>query len=304
MIPLSVIICTYNPKREFLVRVLAALRRQTLPLADWELLVVDNNSTPPIRDWLTLEWHPAAQIIEQPRPGLTHARLAGGHRAKADLLVLVDDDNVLAENYLAQALQIAADHPHLGAWGGNCVPEFEIPPPAEIAPHLAALGINNVRGHLPQWSNFRDTFRTVPMGGGMCLRKAVFAAYQNHLTAAPHRAEYDRTGAILRSGSDWDMAMTAVDIGLGTGVFPALHLTHLIKRERLSLDYLEALHFGIGYSMTWIRHYRGILKVPYLETRLAAWLSAFREPPIARRLQRAERKGFAKAWAEIRALPK
>jgi hypothetical protein len=97
--------------------------------------------------------------------------------------------------------------------------------------------------------------------------------------------------------------MTAVDLGLGTGVFPALQLTHLIKRERLSLEYLERLHFGIGYSMTYIRHYRGILKIAYLETRFAAWLSEWREPPIARRLLRAERRGFSKAWEEIRNQP-
>ena len=40
----SVIICTHNPRENYLRRVLEALRAQTLPPAQWELLLIDNAS--------------------------------------------------------------------------------------------------------------------------------------------------------------------------------------------------------------------------------------------------------------------
>jgi glycosyltransferase involved in cell wall biosynthesis len=41
---LSVIICTHNPRKDYLERVLKALQEQTLPSESWELLLIDNAS--------------------------------------------------------------------------------------------------------------------------------------------------------------------------------------------------------------------------------------------------------------------
>ena len=41
---LAIAICTHNPRRDFLERTVASLRDQTLPLTEWELLIVDNAS--------------------------------------------------------------------------------------------------------------------------------------------------------------------------------------------------------------------------------------------------------------------
>jgi len=40
MIPVSVIICTHNPRPDYLQRVLDALKAQTLPKENWELLLM------------------------------------------------------------------------------------------------------------------------------------------------------------------------------------------------------------------------------------------------------------------------
>ena len=45
----SVVIPTHNPRMDYLRRVLEALRQQTLPCEQWELLFVDNNSQPELR---------------------------------------------------------------------------------------------------------------------------------------------------------------------------------------------------------------------------------------------------------------
>ena len=50
MQPISVIICSLNPRSDYLRRVLDSLQGQTLPASKWELLLVDNGSDYPLAD--------------------------------------------------------------------------------------------------------------------------------------------------------------------------------------------------------------------------------------------------------------
>jgi len=129
----SVIICTHNPRPHYLRRVLGALRAQTLPLDQWELLLIDNASERPLTatDW-GLSWHPRARHVREEDLGLAPARLRGIREAAAEMLVFVDDDNLLAPDYLEQALRIKREWPMLGVWGsGVTIPEFEAQPADE-----------------------------------------------------------------------------------------------------------------------------------------------------------------------------
>src|SRR5262249_33507085 len=105
---LSLIICTHNPRREYFDRCLGALRAQTLPSHDWELLIVDNCSAEPVNIEHILSYHPGAKVIREEVLGLTPARLRGIREATGDVLVFVDDDNVLDADFLQQALLVAA----------------------------------------------------------------------------------------------------------------------------------------------------------------------------------------------------
>ena len=137
---ISVIVCTHNPREDYLRRVLEALRAQTLPAREWELLLVDNASEKPLANRFDLSWHPNARHVREDRVGKAHALLRGIAEFQGELLVIVDDDNVLRADYLQAALKISADYPWLGAWSGSCNPEFEVEPPAELRPWLARPG--------------------------------------------------------------------------------------------------------------------------------------------------------------------
>ena len=128
---LSVIICCHNPRIDYFARVLEALKAQTLSTDNWELLVVDNASEGSVAASHNISWHPNAHHVREENLGLTCARLRGIAEASADLLVFVDDDNVIAENYLDVATQIATDWRCLGAWGGQQLAEFEGGEPRE-----------------------------------------------------------------------------------------------------------------------------------------------------------------------------
>jgi hypothetical protein len=163
----SVVIPTHNPRHDYLARVVDALRQQTLPREQWELLVVDNGSEQPLRAAgpkdqgskglkgeessadIDLGWHANARIVREEELGLTFARLRGFAEAKGELIVMVDDDNVLAPDYLETAINIAQERPELGAFGGKCLPEFEVEPEAWLASVRSGLGLRDL-GEAPQ----------------------------------------------------------------------------------------------------------------------------------------------------------
>ena len=125
----SVIVCTHNARPDYFRRCLDGLRGQSLSLDRWELLLVDNQSDVPVANAVDVSWQPSARIVREETLGLTPARLRGIREAAGQLLVFVDDDNVLDRDFLETALRVAEQKPFLGAWSGQCRPEFEVSPP-------------------------------------------------------------------------------------------------------------------------------------------------------------------------------
>src|ERR1700722_12041284 len=136
MLAISVIVCAHNPRSAYLVRVIEALRGQDLDLQAWELMIIDNASIKPLATILDLSWHPNGRHVLESELGLTAARRRGMREARSPLLVFVDDDNVLARDYLSKAVPIGRAWPALGTFGSGCIaPEFELEP----KPHLHRL---------------------------------------------------------------------------------------------------------------------------------------------------------------------
>jgi glycosyltransferase involved in cell wall biosynthesis len=242
MADVSVIICSHNPMPSQLGRVLAALETQTLPRCDWELLLVDNASAEPLAARWPLPWHPRARHVRENRLGLTPARLRGIRDASGDLLVYVDDDNVLAPDYLRNARDLVATHPHLGAIGaGVLAPEFAVEPPRELVPHLGLLALREASG--PLWSNNPRDLGCVPWGAGLCVSRQVAQEYERLVAQLGMDEVLDRHGEHLFGAGDVAFSWSAVLGGQGFGVFPTLCVTHLIRAERLTRRYfLQLVH--------------------------------------------------------------
>jgi glycosyltransferase involved in cell wall biosynthesis len=243
---LSVIIPTHNPSEKHLESVLLALAAQTLLTDCWELLIVDNGSTRPLSSATALMGHPQGRVIREERLGLTSARLAGFEATQGEIIVLVDDDNELATDYLAAALKIANDYPFLGTWSGNIELKFEpsaTPPPPDWRPFLAERSCKSAN-----WSNHPSHNDSTPWGAGLCVRRAVAAAYLLEVSKKPEHLSLDLHGSRLIYGGDTDIAFVGCSLGLGKGVFPILHLRHLILASRCERAYLVKVVEGRGYS--------------------------------------------------------
>lgn len=253
----SVIIPTHNPHPGRLRRTLTGLRAQSLPEERWETLLVDNASEPPFS---LKEFHDVApgnlRMVHEPQLGLTAARRRGFTEARAPLCVLVDDDNVLAPDYLAHVVQLFAAHPRVGALGGKSLPEFEVEPPdwaREFLPLLALRDLGDQpcisEGLRPPGATRNEyPAQAAPIGAGMAIRREAAAQW---LAESTDTSLSDRRGAELTSGGDNDIVFTLLKHGWEVGYFPELALTHLIPASRLTADYLGRLNHGIQKS--WVQ---------------------------------------------------
>lgn len=255
---LSIVLCTHNPRRAVLDETLAALRRQkALDAGGWELIVIDNASNPALLGSIDVSGYETARIVREDRLGLTHARLRGLTEAAGEVLVFVDDDNLLDEDYLRSAAGAMSGDHTLGAIGGKSIPRYATPPPAwfdELGIDLACRDLGE-RAQYASWEGVDAAQRSypvcAPIGAGLVVRRAVFEAYATAVERSPGRLGLGRRGADLASGEDNDLIMTALEQGWRVAYLPELRLEHVIPAARLARDYLA--NYAYSSTRTWVR---------------------------------------------------
>ena len=293
MADISVIICTHNPKAEYLQRVLDALAAQTLPLAHWELLLIDNASQTSLATQCDLSWHPRGRAVREDTLGLTPARLRGIRESDGDILVYVDDDNVLAPDYLKTVHDLLHAHPYLGAIGAGALePEFAVEPGPELVPYVALLALRS--NSQAAWSHNPTDLACVPWGAGLCATRPVALAYVRLVEQLDAHGLLDRRGQRLYGNGDVAFSWAASLIGKGFGVFPDLRATHLIRAERVTRQYFLRLACDSALSGS-VSDYLFLGIAPSSKTR--RWLELIRLP-----LRGIRRGRFAMqmGWACIR----
>lgn len=261
MARVSVIIPAHNPRPAALFRVLSALRLQTLPEEDWELLIVDNASVPPLPAELALTGHPQGRVLREPRLGSRQARITGIEAASGDVLVLVDDDNVLDREFLEVALRSLEENPELAALGGQIIAEYEEKPAPwthefESLLAIRALGDQALRTrHEGRSSNDYPWF--TPYGAGLILRRDSALQANKAIEAGGLRLA-GRKGGSLSGCEDCELILHACALaGRDLAYDPRLRLTHLIPAFRTRFRYLSRLaHDGAFSWGQFQRHYR------------------------------------------------
>ena len=257
---ISVIICTHNPREDYLKKTLDALRDQTFPKEDWELLLIDNASKKLLSEKWDLSWHPNSIHIREEELGLTPARLRGIKESKGEILVFVDDDNLLYKNYLEKSIQLLEDNTKLGCIGAGIIrPEFEQEPEAHLRKYCDCLALRDITR--AEWSNNPDKAHR-PYGAGLVVIKRVAKEYVKSVSSSSIKRKLGRNGENLLSGEDDEFSFVTCEMGYGIGVFPDLKVTHLIPIRRTKLDYLIRITEGHGYSYTLLCREHG-LSLPY-----------------------------------------
>ncbi|TWT85914.1 N-glycosyltransferase [Posidoniimonas polymericola] len=247
----SVITCTYNGAW-CLERTLRALAEQTLPKSEWELVFVDNASTDgsgELATRLIAELGIRGAVLHEPQPGKTFALQTAFRAAQGEFFCTVDDDNLLASDYLANAAECLAANPGFGLIGGKVLPVMEDPEASlEDACHWT-------RAMLAVRDFGEDVIAgNAPIGAGMAGRTAVMrGVYESIGTHLP-----DRIGDGPGCCEDHEKSQTFRRLGWEVAYVPCLSLDHVIPAKRLDPEYI----WSIACSAQWAKPWLSVLANP------------------------------------------
>jgi GT2 family glycosyltransferase len=237
---LDVVICTYNRAAD-LDRCLDALGRQRAVEASWGVTVIDNNCTD--RTAEVVEAHrlrgriPGLSRRVEPRQGLTPARQNGTRESRADWVAFVDDDCLVAPDWVAAAARFARAHPEAGGFGGRVRPDWGLgggAAPAHLDRHAWLFAAQDL-GDAP-----REVESLV--GAGVVLNRR--ALEEVGWVAEPYLA--DRTGLGHVSGGDVEICFRLAAAGRKLWYVPSMRIDHRVAPARQRMTDLLRLARGLG----------------------------------------------------------
>lgn len=170
---------TYNGESR-LPQVLERLHLQTdVQYLDWEIIVVDNNSTDGTAKLVQeyqAHWQnniPLRYFFEAEQ-GAAFARQRAIQEARGELVGFLDDDNLPAYNWIINAYQFAVAHPKAGAYASQVHGVFEREPPENLKPILFYLAITERGEHPHRYQPHRNGF---PPAAGLVVRRDVWKTH-------------------------------------------------------------------------------------------------------------------------------
>ncbi len=166
---------------------------------------------------------------------------------------MVDDDNILAHDYLQAMSAHFKANPQIGSIGGKITGLFNNYAPEKWTEEFWSMLALRDYGNEPiisepQLLSKYPTFS--PVGAGMGVRRHLFSAYINEITKSGNQIT-DRSGGSLSSGGDNEINIQVLKQGFSVAYFPDLLLQHIIPPARLTKNYLARLNYES--SISWIR---------------------------------------------------
>src|ERR1700686_4893935 len=103
---IAVVIATHN-RDQYLMKALDGLSSQTLPAAEYEVIVIDNASTDATRERVLARAKVATNIqyIYEPTLGASAARNTGWRAARSPYVAFLDDDAIPDRDWLERIIR-------------------------------------------------------------------------------------------------------------------------------------------------------------------------------------------------------
>ena len=242
MIRLSLIIPTHN-RSERLIAALESVIRQDLPAADWECVVVSNNSTDDtvarFGDFAARYPGLNLRLVTEDGPGVSYARNRGIAETSAPLLVFIDDDERINPGFLRAYADFFDAHPDAVVAGGRIIAEYVTGRPAWLSKYTEMPIANPM--------DFGDAVRPfpagrVPGGGNMAFRRSAALRYGGF------DPSLGRVGRMLIGGEENDFFERLMRGGENCWYVPGAVMWHIIPPEKLTESYFRRLCYNVGVS--------------------------------------------------------
>jgi glycosyltransferase involved in cell wall biosynthesis len=268
---ISVILCTYN-RCQNLATALASVAASTLSnSAQWEVLVVDNNSNDQTREVVevSIRQYPGRfRYVLERHQGLSHARNTGIREARGDVLAFMDDDVTVDPTWLNNLTAALHSSEWVGS-GGRVLPAGTF-----LRPRW--LGLDGRYGLAPlAIFDLGDEARELtepPFGANMAYRKEMFEKYGGF------RTDLGRCGGSMLSNEDTEFGRRLIAGGERLRYEPSAVVYHPVPENRLQKEYFlgwwfdkaraDVREFGTQLDTRWI-----VAGIPlYFFRRLSVWI--------------------------------
>ncbi len=238
---ISVIVCTYN-RDKYLYDALSHIADNDYPADDYEIILVNNNSTD--NTLAEAERFKLAYpninitIVTELQNGLSFARNRGIEESKGDFLVFLDDDTAVGNNYLHNISENLAQHPDTIAFGGKVVPIFETGKPKWVSCWTMPLFAVTDKGE----GTLTFKGKSYPVGANMGVKRSAFEQYGIFDT------QLGRKRDMLLGGEEKDFLYRLKADKQNIYYFGNIAIEHLIPATRTTSDYIRNIGIGIGIS--------------------------------------------------------
>jgi glycosyltransferase involved in cell wall biosynthesis len=235
---ISVVMSTYNRCHLLDQDIEALLNQQTNGL-DYEIIVVDNNSTDKTAAKIAsyAERDPRVRYIFEARQGVAYGRNAGISAARAGVIAFCDDDVYVARDWLQKIDEAIKRYPDAEFVGGKVLPVWRQPPPRWILAKMAPLALQDY-GEEPM---------RVSMENALCLVSACLAVRRRALDKAGlFPLETQRVKDSVGSSEDYEWELEVWKYG-GHGMYvPDIICYCEVPAGRLVKSYHRRWHLGHG----------------------------------------------------------
>lgn len=239
---ISIIIATYN-RCDSLLETLRSVAAQNLAPELWECVVVNNNSIDDTQE--RAEEFAAAhseldiRVVFEGQQGLSWARNCGIESSHGEIVAIIDDDEVINEEFAASYIALFDRYSQATSAGGRIIPRY-----VEHRPHWMShytelpianpLDLGNKERLFPKGR--------IPGGGNMAIRRSALYRY------GLFNVELGRTGKRLIGGEESDLFERLAKGGEECWYCPGAIMWHIIPPEKLTDDYFDRLTYNIGVS--------------------------------------------------------
>ena len=266
MIRLSIVIATYN-RATLLLDALKSVIRQSAPAQEWECVVVNNNSSDNTSECFAefAGEHPEynLRIVDEPNQGLSYARNRGIRESVGEYIAIIDDDEHIAEDFVAAYIRLFDSVPEAVAAGGPIVARYPTGRPRWMSCYTERPIANTMY--------FGEEVREfpkgrVPGGGNMALRRSAIRRYGVFDTSLGY------SGESLIGGEECDLFERLQIADAKYYYVPTAVMYHIIPREKLTKEYFARLSYNVGVSqLRRARLYRRVWRVRFVE--LSKWVA-------------------------------
>lgn len=236
----SVVICSYN-RAAYIGGALDSLYQQTASKDNFEVIVVDNNSTDGTEQ-VVAKWRSENQdghfhYSTETNQGASFARNTGAQLAKGAWLCFMDDDAIATPSYIENIIQHIHTKPEAIGFGGRIIPKYIPSEPKWMSYYVSSL-VGNF-DYAPTACAFENG--KYPIESNMIVKKDVYDAIGGFNTLIP-----GVVGTLRIGGEGKELFYKILALGHTIYYDPSICVHHVVEVKKLTSEYMYRVASGIG----------------------------------------------------------